>query len=68
MATNSKIITDQDIQDAKNNARALAELIPEINLAIKAGLSPANSEKDIQAKIEKLRQFIKVYSGETWSP
>lgn len=68
MPSNSSIINDADIENAKNNARALNDLIPEIEMATKAGLSPANSVKDIQAKIDKLRQFIKVYSGETWSP
>lgn len=68
MPTNSTIITDVDIQNAKDNARALNGLIPEIELAIKAGLNPTNTVKDVQAKIDKLRQFIKVYSGENWSP
>lgn len=66
--SNSSIINDADIQNAKDNARALNDLLPEIDMAIKAGLSPANSAKDIQAKIDKLRQFIRVYSGENWSP
>lgn len=67
MTTNSTIINDQDIQDAKNNIRALNDLKPEIEMAIKAGVNPSATIKDIDAKIDKLRQFIKVYSGENFT-
>ena len=68
MPTNSNIVTDQDINDAKKNIRSLMEAKSEVDLAIKAGLVPSTTLQDLTAKIDKLKLFIKVYSGENINP
>jgi len=62
MATNSKIVSDKDLQDMKAHIETLKDLRKEIALADNAGIPLNYTVKDIDNQISSLEQIIRAYT------
>lgn len=63
MATNSKYVTDEDIQEARNNLVALDEELAELVLSERAGNDVTELRKQINDTKAKLSLFIATYDA-----
>lgn len=62
MASQSKLVTEKDLQDMRNHIESLKELRKEIKLASDAGIQLAYTVKDIDEQITSLETIIRAYT------
>jgi len=62
MATRSKYVTDEDIEEAKVNLGLLDDELKELELAEKAGSDVTKLRENINETRKRLMQFINTYS------
>jgi Holliday junction resolvase len=67
-AIKGNIVSDSDIAQAKQTIRDLIAVKEDVELAIKAGITPDTTMASINEKIDKLKTFIRVYTGENFNP